>query len=376
MDKDVRKHIDSIQGLKGLAFLGVFFSHTGHPFFQGSGAWAVSLFFCISGFLCIYKKQNSMEETEKPTFKYCLGYLKYRIGKLYVLHIITTVISLPLLFLGEGVSNIENVVVALFSNLLLVQEWIPLSLRSINGVSWYLCVLAFLLFMTPILLSIFRRRMTIKSAAITLGGLIFLQILISFFAGMIPYGLANNPWIENDFTHWIVYQFPLVRLADYVEGMCVGFLFLRTRVFDRTINNSVAEIGIFLAVILSNVLFNYIAQRTYSFNERPERWFIYVDIFTLFNSAFVFLIAKGKGIISNLLKTRVFMYLGHISAYAFLIHMVIIRYTSGIASILGLSETVIFLLKFSFCFVVSLIFSQLWSVIYNRKTNTIKRNRI
>ena len=49
-----KEKLDYIQIIRAIAFLGVFLSHTGIKAFSASGAWGVSVFFILSGFLMTY----------------------------------------------------------------------------------------------------------------------------------------------------------------------------------------------------------------------------------------------------------------------------------------------------------------------------------
>ena len=43
--------IESLQAVRGIAFLGIFLKHTGISLFCALGDWGVSIFFVLSGFL-------------------------------------------------------------------------------------------------------------------------------------------------------------------------------------------------------------------------------------------------------------------------------------------------------------------------------------
>lgn len=50
-----RENIRAIQALRGLAFLEIFLSHSNVPLIGASGAWGVSIFMVLSGFLMVYR---------------------------------------------------------------------------------------------------------------------------------------------------------------------------------------------------------------------------------------------------------------------------------------------------------------------------------
>ena len=369
MSKDNnRQFIGSLQGMRAFAFLGVYLSHTGLYLFQGCGACAVSLFLVLSGFLCAYTKYTPIKGHELPIgVKSHIAYAVASIKKLYALHVLATFVAIPLLFVGEGTSTIKQTLVALFLNVFLIQEWFPLSLRSINGVSWYLCIVFLFYLFTPTLVRLMRKYFTPKRVIVLLIGCFVFQLMIGVFAGRIPYGVLNNELLEEDLTHWIVYQFPLVRLIDCFEGMCAGYLFIsfRTKI-SRKATYAIEALCLFM-LFLSNAVFIIVADNTCEPANRPGRWYIYVLIFTVVSCIFVCAIATEKGFVSLLFRTRLFMYLGKISSYAFVVHMVIIRYVSGIATILKLPIMLTYVLELTLCFLLTLICSQLWIYINSKK---------
>ena len=89
-EKDVIKNerINSIQGLRAIAFLAIFISHTGIGSLGALGAWGVSVFFVLSGFLMMYNYYNK-ESIPKFGFRFAWNKIK----KLYSLHVITTILA-------------------------------------------------------------------------------------------------------------------------------------------------------------------------------------------------------------------------------------------------------------------------------------------
>ncbi len=78
------KRIDSLQGLRAIAFLAIFISHASIGPLGGLGAWAVSIFLCLSGFTMMYSYYH--RETQP---KFSLSFMWSKIKKLYPLHIVT-----------------------------------------------------------------------------------------------------------------------------------------------------------------------------------------------------------------------------------------------------------------------------------------------
>ena len=102
-DNNETKKIVSLEALRGLAFLAVFLSHTGlfNNYFTCLGAWGVSIFLMLSGFVLIYSYYNKNRIKKVSiisNFKFCINKISY----LYVLHIICTVAMAVFLFVGNN----------------------------------------------------------------------------------------------------------------------------------------------------------------------------------------------------------------------------------------------------------------------------------
>lgn len=360
--------ISSLQGLRAIAFLGVYFSHTGYPLFAGSGACAVAIFFALSGFLTGYKQlsieKNSYDDTIVfiDVFRNSCKKIKY----LWVLHVILMFITLPLLFVGDGIYSTTQVMVALVTNIFLIQTWFPFALRSINGVSWYLCVLFFIYIASPYIVKFFRKMINMKNVVILFTICVITQLFISYLAGKIPYDFIHNSWIDKDLTHWIVYEFPLTRVIDYIGGMCFGYMFVSREIKGKTSNivqKSIIELLLLLYMILSNLVYIVIINKTINVYLRPDRWFIYVDLFSVAACVLVYFIALNEGYVSKVLSTRPLVYLGTVSGSAFLIHRVILRYALGLGNFLHLPSKLIYFIEFTVCFIITLVSSQIWIII-------------
>ena len=87
------KRIESLQALRTLAFLGIFFVHSG--FFISWSNLGVSVFYVMSGFLMIY---TYGERAFDITIKNNLVFSVNKIKKLYPLHIITMICAAILSF--------------------------------------------------------------------------------------------------------------------------------------------------------------------------------------------------------------------------------------------------------------------------------------
>lgn len=147
------KKLESLQAVRALAFLGILTSHCG---VSELGAWGVSVFFILSGFVMVY---NYLPGSDRITlsWKANWSFSIKKIAKLYPLHLLMMCIMvlLELVIWGEEiVARLKPLAIGIVTNVLLVQTWIPQGTVyfSLNGVAWYLSCCVFLYFMFPYLL--------------------------------------------------------------------------------------------------------------------------------------------------------------------------------------------------------------------------------
>lgn len=325
MNKPVRQTIYPIQALRALAFLGVFASHSGVKCFGGAGAWGVSVFFVLSGFIMTYSYYGK-RRIKSVSFRNNELFARDKIRRLYMLHILTTLAMTVFMIVGDSVESTKGIL-----NILLIQEWIPMQQRSINGVSWYLCVTVFLYFLFPWVLEYMEKDYSENKAKKFIAVLCLLQILVGWEA----YLLVTLTDYEID-IEWFVYKFPPVRALDFVIGCNIGYLFLK-RNFKRIkqAQYTIWELVPCLLIILGNLC--YIMKSSSS----TGRWWTFSIVFTISSCMTVYLFAENKGYITKLLTNRLTLYLGDLSPYAFLIHFVVFRYIEVICRVLYGKEFVL-----------------------------------
>ena len=109
---------NSIQGLRAIAFLAIFISHVGFNNLGGLGAWGVSVFFVMSGFLMM---NNYIKKNKNPEFG--LKFAWNKIKKLYPLHILIMLFAARLDLYLNG--NMSKTIFDMGIHTLLIQTWIP-----------------------------------------------------------------------------------------------------------------------------------------------------------------------------------------------------------------------------------------------------------
>lgn len=356
----MNKKIDSLQTIRALAFLGIFASHSEISVFAAHGAWGVSVFFILSGFL-MFLSYGGTERITEYGIKYSVKFGVNKIKPLYPLHIVTLFFALPDLmkeYMGDAtVHGLINPILKTVLNITLLQSWIPRSriYFSLNSVSWYLSTSLFLYIMFPLALMLMKKYRGGKDAIIVIITVFIIQLVLGYGS----YNVQKTLIHDKDFVHWFVYIFPLSRLEDFIIGCNVGYLFKYCK-RDKKISRSTATIceilvGIVLVVLWGIYLINITIPEDYN-----NYWWGLTLLYTLSSCVLVYVFALNKGIISSLLTNKIFVFIGYISANGFLIHQMVFRYMSSIIE----KHTFITVNKYLniiICLFLTIIFSLMWS---------------
>ena len=357
-----RQTIICFQGLRALAFLGIFLSHTGVSALEFGGPWGVSTFFILSGFLMTLNYRNRQIEGNNPLKKgLILSWNK--IGKLYQLHILTMITALPF-----GIKAICLKPLVLLSkilcNVFLVQSWMPRSsyYYSLNAVAWYLSVSAFLYFAFPWILKQVKKQQTSVSIILTIILIAGSQLLLDFLSSK----TINNAFGSDGFTKWFVYVFPLSRCLEFSIGCNAAWLFIKRKhkVTTRCVNclSGTVLIGVVTACFAFARYFP-----TDHAIERQDIWWTYTCIFTPVNTGLIIALAYQKGFLSLMLSNKWVVGLGNISSYAFLIHQLVIRYVRFAMNFFDFGKAYNNCILIVISFVATLLLSMLWKALVVEK---------
>ncbi|MCR5047287.1 MAG: acyltransferase family protein, partial [Treponema sp.] len=159
MEKVLAKKNESIQVLRGLLFLVVFFGHAcGELSISNifiNLHMSVTPFFVLSGFLLMFRDS---QEDSVFSLKECFKSMTKRISRLYPLHILTTLFCFLIWTVryfhgGVLMERIKEMLIAFFLHSILLQSWIPIEkvIIKLNAPSWYIATAAFLYFMYPVI---------------------------------------------------------------------------------------------------------------------------------------------------------------------------------------------------------------------------------
>lgn len=198
-----------LQGLRALAFIGIFLSHcdVGALSSSGLGVWGVSVFLILSGFLMMvnyYPSGKLINCSLKENIKFSLK----KICKIYPLHIVMMFVALPFeiraIITNRG-GVLHSCVVLLskvFFNITVTQSFVPHSsvYYSLNAVSWYLSVCLLTYFCFPWILRYFKEKMNGRKVNLLIPALLILQIVFCWLSSKV------NLTISDGFTKWFVYR--------------------------------------------------------------------------------------------------------------------------------------------------------------------------
>lgn len=321
------KKIDSLQALRGIAALGIMLSHTNFIAFEALGAWGVSVFFVLSGFVLMiayYGKDRIKNYSVISNMRFTVGKLK----KIYFIYIVLTLFMLIFDFVGEKRVPIYISAIKLILNAAFIQEWIPLAERSINGVNWFLCTTALAYFVFPWILWLFEKKYSKKKAVISIVAAILIQFAICVFAERMSIDVQSE-WLETDLNYWMVYNAPWARIWDVVIGFNLGYLFVNKRNREGKLGYSLLEIASCLLAVSSfgfyfaHSLLNELPAINKESFLYPGKWWMYVLLFSFGTMVLIYVFAIGKGFVSSLLKNKFLLYIAKLSPYLFLIHYVV-----------------------------------------------------
>jgi peptidoglycan/LPS O-acetylase OafA/YrhL len=260
------------------------------------GYIGVSFFFILSGFVLAYNYQSEKLSNKEQIYKYYLA----RLARIFPLHILTFLISIPLTY-SIFIENKKIWFFQAFTNFTLTQSFIPLKniYFSFNGPSWSISCEMFFYLVFPIIifnLSIFKRFKHV---------LFFFVIILPFLVFFIP----------NNWFHALFYINPFFRVIDFIIGILLYKLYYKINSKKLFINFSYLEISSLLIFLLFFIFHSSIIDvARYSF-------YYWIPI-----SYIIFSFSFQKGFISKILSNIKLIYLGEISFAFYLFHQLVINY--------------------------------------------------
>ena len=299
---------DSLQALRGLAFAGIFL---GHFYYFGWTPISVSVFFILSGFLLTTRKNASYEKYGiADSFREAVR----RISKLYPLHMIMMLASIPFVIYRAGGLHISDLLIKIGCNVLLIQSLIPSAdiNASLNGVSWFLSNIFVLYIVFPFLYRLFKKCRNRFSLVFVLVVLIAVQTLYVYIVGCFVH--------TADVMTYLIHSSPLYRVFDMSYGIILGFMSVKERKTDEEGTAFLSSIVELAALIVTGILV-YIWSK-----ESMIVYLSYAPVCPFMSVIWMQLFYRKAGIVTKLLTNKVTVFLGDRSGSAFLIHFPIVVY--------------------------------------------------
>lgn len=261
-----------------------------------------------------------------------------------------------------GVERLAELLYKIIVNILLIQSWFPdPSIRqSMNMVSWYLSVCAFLYFLFPWILVRFQSFGKEKESIIGIVVLFFIQLGVGVLINWFIMTFIGDEKIVQGLT----YNFPIFRLFDFLIGCNLGYFYRNENKYKSYKKANWFEI-ITIILLGCNMYIVHAFSRIGS-----TYWWTKVSIHILPSCLLVYCFAKNIGFITKICVNQFCIYLGNLSGFAFLIHELVLRYIKAALKYtrLELNKWIVGLIAF----MLTILFSQIWSII-NKKLFYKKR---
>lgn len=168
-----------------------------------------------------------------------------------------------------------------------------------------------------------KQQLNWKKALIVIVLLCLVQLFIDYCSSLIDLSFSDG------FTKWFVYIFPCIRIIDFLVGCYAGVVYL-SKINTYKYNNSIIIKSIFVLSIFLNCLaciFYTIVNPNDAEIVHSELWWRYTIIFMVSNTFLIYSISVLNYCkYTKLFLSKIIILIGDLSAYAFLIHQIVLRY--------------------------------------------------
>jgi peptidoglycan/LPS O-acetylase OafA/YrhL len=336
-----KQKIDQLTALRFFAAMLIVIHHCSGLFgFTETGFGldhGVSFFFVLSGFILTYVYPSLDTWRERALF------WRARLARVWPVYIASFILG-ALLLKWHFALNTTLV------NLLMLQAWIPMSKYyfSYNAVGWSISTELFFYLMFPFIIVNISKNWPLKlcvSFIVILSTAIICDILL-----LKRYG---DPYTGNDGTlitaNGLMYIGPLSRIFEFIVGISIAVAWRNTaRGQSTSITNlhtaiEIVAIGLCLASMYyipgaSGLLIQWGYTGT-ALNE----WISHSGSVVAF-AFLIYIMAIGKGWISNILSSTPLVFLGEISFSMYLIHQILLSYyINNIINVVNISNIFAFL---------------------------------
>jgi peptidoglycan/LPS O-acetylase OafA/YrhL len=317
----VRRRLSALTGLRFVAASMVFVLHS----MPQPEKWlaldqGVSFFFVLSGFILTYIYPDL------PNLAAVKQFYIARIARLWPLHLLTTLFVV-------GIAGIPSFK-ALVLNALLLQAWVPIQkiYFSYNAVAWSISTEVFFYLVFPLLIPSLEKNWYWK-----LFGSAFL--VLTLIAACNSFGLPLFSLNEVS-AHGLLYISPLSRIFEFIAGMCccLGWGTLQAKAPHNGFwTFTLAEVS---AIALTIVLLIYPFPFAHpAIGPAGLLWIMRTSAMPGF-CLIIVVFAFGRGLVSQLLGSKLLEFLGEISFAIYLIHVLVIgTYRSELKEALAVSPS-------------------------------------
>jgi peptidoglycan/LPS O-acetylase OafA/YrhL len=275
----------------------------------------VSCFFVLSGFILSYAYPQL--DGLKNTLRFFIA----RIGRIWPAHIVTGLLAIFLLHL-----NIWQPIDKIFpwitlANFTMIHGWIftERSYFSFNAPSWSISTEFFFYLCFPFLIYQFSRMWKIKLISSVLLVLCSMGIVVGLqtHTNQIPVSLIFQRYL---------YINPLARIFEFVTGMLVFLAYQKIATKKPNYKlSTMFEILAITLVILEVVLVPILSKHYFIHPyKHPSIYWLRHCGGAPFYSILILVLAIGKGAVSKILSTPIFVKLGDISYSIYLLHWIIL----------------------------------------------------
>lgn len=210
-------------------------------------------------------------------------------------------------------------------NILLLQTWLPYQYInvSLNGVAWYLSTTMFLYCVFPYICKWIKFK----------NYLINVSVIVLFAEVVLCWVMLHFLGDEHPTYVWFMYCFPVFRVGDFFIGCCLGKSYHNKRLVKiNPVKGTIVE-------VIAFVITAYIVVSPHNAMESLlyKAVWNWTTIYIVLASVWVCLFVCSEGILVKIITNKLFVFIGNISAYTFLIHYMVIQYVDRLVLYLGMT---------------------------------------